>query len=262
MSRLLTLVAALAAVVLGLAACDGENAGPADSGATVAEGQLAAGVGDAPPVPEGITVTGTGRVAGVPDTLLASVGVEVRAETVGEAFTQASERAESVVAALEDAGVAEDDLRTRDLSVRAEHEHDPERNGRQLVGYVVSNIVEATIRDVDAAGEILDAAVQAGGDAARIGHVRFELEDNAAQLASARERAFDDAQAKADTYAEQAGLELGRLVNLREVRASQPALQRGGPETGGAAASAPAPPPVRPGEEETTVILEATWAIE
>ena len=48
---------------------------------------------------------------------------------------------------------------------------------RVLVGYRVNNNVVVKVRDLNAAGDIIDEAVQAGGDATRVDGLRFTAED-------------------------------------------------------------------------------------
>lgn len=58
--------------------------------------------------------------------------------------------------------VAGRDIQTRQVSVHPRHDERPD--GPPVVrGYAMSNLVEAGIRDIDRAGEILQVALQAGG---------------------------------------------------------------------------------------------------
>lgn len=214
---------------------------------------------------EGITVIGTGRISGEPDTLRATVGVEVERPSVEEALNAANAAAGQVTSALREQGVEEQDIQTTEFSVRprfAEPPMQPAPGGPQgeseIRGYVVTNLVEVKIRDLERVGEVLQAAVEAGGNAARVRGVRFTLEDNEELLQAAREAAFADARKRANHYAELADRELGPLVSLSEAVESEPPPR---PAEGAAAAGAEAQAvPVMPGEEEVTVRITAVWA--
>lgn len=205
---------------------------------------------------QGVTVTGVGTSSASPDVLHATVGVEVEAEELSDAFDRASQAADRVIAELREQGVAQEDIQTRDLSVRDRHAH-PEPPGapRRQDTYVVRNLLEVTVRDVDRVGELLAAVAEAGGDATRIQGLRFALEEADAQRRQAREAAIEDARAQAEHYAELLDRELGDLVSISESGAG------GIPEsaTGGAR---PAPPPVEPGRSTVSVRVQATWELD
>lgn len=219
------------------------------------------GGGSAPALAEGITVIGTGRISGEPDTLRTTVGVEVERETVDAALTAANEAAQRVIDAVTAAGVAEQDIQTREFDVSARYDH-PRDGEPVLRGYAVRNLVEVKVRDLDRAGDVLTAATEAGGDDARVHGVRFALEDNEAMLEAARERAFQDARARAEQYATLAGRELGTLVSVSEHLTAPPpvhefdqrAMEEAAPAPGGAV-------PVQPGQQEVEVKVTAIWSM-
>lgn len=246
------LASLLTVLLLLTAGCRSDGAAPTATSAGAAAQPAQAGVAD------GVTVTGLGRAAGVPDTLRAVVGVELVREDVETALREANAAAEAVVRALREHGVAEQDVRTMEFSVRPRRVHEPGPGGApRIEGYVVRNLVEATIRDVEQAGDVLGAVVEAGGDAARVEHVRFALEDDAAQLEAAREAAFEDARAKAEQLAELAGRSLGPLVGVTELGGTGPPPPVPLPEEaarGGAV-------PLEPGSQEVDVRIQATWEL-
>lgn len=261
-------LAVVTAAVL-VAACQGQGSTPGALEGTAGgdtPGGTAAGAGAeiaaAAPAPQqvaadGVTVTGDGRVSGQPDTLRATVGVEVLRPDVDQAFDDATAAADRVLTAVREAGVDDDDIQTREFSVRPHTEHRPDAPP-EVTGYAVRNLVEVTIRDVDGAGELLAAVAEAAGDDARIEGLRFALEDNDAQLEAARAEAFADARAKAEHYAELAGAELGELVSVREVGAELPPPVPFAAE--GAARDARAAP-IMPGEQEVGVQVQARWSL-
>lgn len=257
MARRLAL--ALTAALL-LAACLGDGDDATRSRAAAPTGELAAAQPAPPAVPDGVTVTGDGRVTGEPDTMRATVGVHVVRADVDEAFDDAAAAADRVLSALREQGVDDEDIQTRDFSVRPEREHRPE-GPPQVTGYAVRNLVEVTIHDVDQAGELLAAVAEAAGDDARVEGLRFSLEDNEDQLAAAREDAFADARSKAEHYAELADAELGELVSVTETSAQLPPPTPL-PADAAARAREGAEAPIQPGEQEVGVQLRATWALQ
>ncbi|MBW3562701.1 MAG: SIMPL domain-containing protein [Actinobacteria bacterium] len=232
----------------------GERSGGARAAAFVQPGD------ESPPsVADGITVIGTGRITGAPDTLRTTVGVEVERDGVDTALAAANEAAQRVIDAVRDAGVAEEDVQTREFSVEPRYDH-PNNGQPVLRGYVVRNLVEVKIREPDRAGDVLTAATEAGGDDARVRGVRFALEDNDALLDAARERAFEDARSRAEQYAELAGRGLGPLVSVSEHLSTPPPAEHF--DAGAAREAAPGAVPVQPGQQEVQVQVTAVWTLD
>ncbi|MGI8574614.1 MAG: SIMPL domain-containing protein [Egibacteraceae bacterium] len=253
------LIVALGVVVV-LGACSAEEAPDAAGTDGSAQRAVLAQVEAVAPddgSTEGITVVGTGRVSGVPDTLRVTVGVAVQRPEIQQALDAANSAATDLLAALADAGIDETDVATAEFSVQPRYEEqEPGENDPVVRGYEVRNLVDVTVRDLDRAGEVLGTAVEAAGDAARVQGVRFDLEDNGALLQSARERAFAEARAKAEQYAQLAGRELGSLISLREQAASAPQAEEFAARMADEAAV-----PLQPGSEEVSVSLVAVWAL-
>ena len=206
----------------------------------------------------GITVSGEGRVTGRPDTLTVNIGVLVLRDSVDQALADAAARAEAVIAAVRDAGVAEEDVQTTNFSVYPEYDY--RQSGQVLLGYRVSNQVEVKIRDLGRAGAIIDAAVAAGGDESVVQGVSFSLEDNEALVAAARTQAMDKALATAQQLADAAGVALGAPLSIVESFSTQPppipyfeAADEGGAER--------ATTPISPGELAVTVVVNVRYAI-
>ncbi len=235
------------------------DAGPGAAGSAAFAQEAPAATTSAAAIDPGVTVTGVGRVQGRPDTLRATVGVEAERDSVSEALEAANAATEAVLAALRDAGVADRDLQTVQFSVNPRYV-DTTTGIPEISGYVVGNLVEATVREIGRAGDVLQAAVTAGGDAARVQGITFALEDNAALVDAARESAFADARRKAEQYAALAGRELGPLVGLSEVVADppQPDEFRAAAEGG---ADVAASVPLQPGRQEVGVTVTAVWSL-
>lgn len=162
-----------------------------------------------------LTVTGTGEAAGVPDTLMIDLGVSVLAAAVTEATERAAALAGGLITALEANGVAGVDIQTTNYSVNPEYDYSGA--SQRLAGYRVINTVRAKIRDIAAAGPIIDAATAAGGDAVTVNGLWFDLEHDTDMVAAARAAAWEDASRRARQLAELAGVALGRVVSIDEV---------------------------------------------
>ena len=65
-----------------------------------------------------------------------------------------------VIAAIKGQGIAAADVRTEVVSLSPRYS----QNGESIVGYQAANSVSATIRNLDKAGAVIDAAVEAGAN--------------------------------------------------------------------------------------------------
>lgn len=235
------LIAIAAAGALLLAAC-GESTSPVAAN-------------DNPDRGDGISVVGEGRVTGAPDTMTVTVGVSVMRDTVSAATGDAAGAADRVIAALRAAGVADEDLSTANYSIWPEWDYREE--SRRVVGYRVENTVLAKVSDLETAGDVIDAAVTAGGDDAVVHGLSFSIEDNEALIEQARSAAWDDAEAKAEQLAGLAGVQLGSVVSISESFSSPPIpvpYER-------AMAAQDAGTPILPGVQEVSVSIQVTFTM-
>lgn len=190
-----------------------------NQGAVPAEAQAGETTSNYSPA-ETITVVGQGSVRVRPDIAQVSIGVETSAEMVGDAVAENEDKMTSLLAALEEAGIAEKDIQTMHYSINLDRYPEPlprssgEEGAAQPV-YRVSNMVNVTIRDLDKVGQVLDAVIEAGAN--NIWGVSFSLDDPKAAQADARTKAIEDALARAGALAELSGVELGPVMSVSEV---------------------------------------------
>lgn len=208
-------------------------------------------------LPRTITVVGTGKVSLVPDVAQVNVGAEARADTVSEAKAEVDRQMVALHAALQEMGIDEKDIQTSHYSIHYEREpmqvmrEGPVGEGEG--GYRVSNMLRVTVRDVERAGDVLDAAVEAGAN--QVYGVTFTVADESSWQGQAREKAMSDAEARAAELAGLAGVELGAVQSVSEVIGAWPAAMAPMPETvmsGGFA----------PGELELSTRVQVTFAIQ
>ena len=110
--------------------------------------------------------------------------------------------------------------------------------------------------DLGHVGSVLVAAVDAGGDGARVDGVSFSHDDAAALERQARDLAWAEARTKAEQYAALAGQALGEVRHIVETGGAP------GPMPKGVAFLAASPaPPVDSGEGAVASVLSVTWAL-
>jgi len=244
---------ALVVAVAGLAGCGQQG--------SVALGETASGLRlSLNNQQEGIWVNGIGKVSAVPDTAILRLGIEAQEASVAYAQERANQAMNAVVAALKGNGIAEKDIQTQYFNIQRVTRWD-EKEGREVViGYRVSNMVTAKVRDMGKVGAIIDAVATAGGDLTRIDGISFTVEDPSPYLDQARTKAMADAASKAKQLAEMAGVELGKATYIVESTAyPYPIYRQDFPE---AMPAAPAmSTPISPGEMEISVNVQVAYAI-
>jgi hypothetical protein len=242
------------------------------------------------PLPHGISVSGHGEAQGEPDLARVTIGVEARSRVANEATEQVNQQMSRVIAAIQQQGVAEADLRTQDFSIHFEQQPEPYPPGPEGPGtgpapdeppprsgkpaavappvappaelvprgfYRVSNTVRVTVRDLTKLGTILGATTGAGAN--NIWGIQFEIEDPSKLEAEARQEAVAQAKARAEQLAHLAGVKLGRVISLGE---SGGAMPREGGYGYSMQAARSADVPVQRGELTVSQDVQLVFAIE
>jgi len=206
----------------------------------------------------GIWVNGEGKVTVTPDIATLSLGIEAQAATVAEAQAQAAVAMAAVRTALTENGVADKDIQTQYFNIYQVTRWDDNKNEEIVIGYRVTNMVTAKIRDIEQAGPVIDAVAAAGGDYTRINNISFSVDDPTPYYADARQKAMADAKAKAEQLADLAGVNLGKPTYISEGTVSPPVVYR----DAGMEAMAPAPTtPISPGEIDLSLTVQVAYAI-
>jgi len=210
---------------------------------------------------QGIWVAGEGKVSVVPDVVTLRLGIEAQEASIAEAQSKGTEAMNRVMDALTDNGVAEKDIQTQYFRIRQVTRWDDVKQEEVVVGYRVTNMVTAKIRDIDKVGPIIDAVAAAGGDLTRIDSIDFSVDDPSEYYEEARQEAMADAEAKAKHLATLAGVTLGLPTYISEGVQVPPTVY---PRVVYEAAPAPAPAPapaISPGEMEISLTLQVAYAI-
>jgi uncharacterized protein YggE len=213
---------------------------------------------DGPP-PRLISVAGLGEVKTRPDMATISTGVVTEGVTAKDALAKNNTAMAAVIAALKNAGIAEDDIQTSDFSVSPKYPpYQPNQTtAPRIVGYTVSNQVTAKVKAIAKLGDILDTLVQSGSN--QINSISFGVDEPKPQLDEARKKAVADARAKAELYAEAAGVSLGKVIQISESMAIVPPVPMYRREM---AQAADASVPIAAGTQTVTANVSITFEIQ
>ncbi|MEX2179857.1 MAG: SIMPL domain-containing protein [Gemmatimonadaceae bacterium] len=208
-----------------------------------------------PQVPQ-IVTSASAEVRVAPDRASISVGVQTRAATAAEASAQNSRKQNAIIAAIRAKGIPANQIATSGFNVIPETVYD--REGRQAprtTSYLVSNVVNVEVRQIDQVGPVIDASLGAGAN--QINSLSFSISSADSARRVALTQAVGKARADADAMARAAGGTLGDLIEMSAGEAYMPprpmiALARGMEMAQDAV-------PIEPGEETVRATVNARW---
>lgn len=214
----------------------------------------------------GISVTEF--VESAPDLALFDVGVSSTATTATAAIAANARKMENIINRIRSAGVAARDIQTTGISLYPQQSNPMRQpNGtysaQRIVGYQASNNVRVRYRRLDEVGALIDALVAAGAN--NVQGPQFTIDDPAARLVAARDKALASAEARANYYAGKAGARGVRLLSVTETAQGRGyARDLMAQAMTVSAESGPPPPPispVEPGQVSTSVTLFVQYAL-
>jgi hypothetical protein len=201
-----------------------------------------------------VTVIGNGEAVAIPDTAYVQIGVETEAPSAQDALAQNNAQVAAVIESIQGFGIPETDIKTSSFSIYPRYD----RDARQVLGYVVRNMVQVTIRNLSQAGALLDQVVQLGAN--RVYGVYFSVDDPSVVLDQARSEAMADARRKAEQLAALAGAQLGPVLVITEnIGAPVDVPVVAAPDEIEAAPSREVP--IEPGEQQYTVRLQVSFEL-
>jgi hypothetical protein len=225
-------------------------------------------VGKDMPVVNTISVSGAGSAVAIPDIATFSFTVSETAKTVVDAQTQATNKINAALKAVEDAGVADKDIQTISYNINPHYEYQNVACSQYncppgksvLTGYDVSQSIQVKVRDLSKAGAIFTSVGSLGVQ--NVNGLTFSVDKPESVQAEARAKAIADAQSKAKELAKQLGVSIARVTSFFESndRTSPIVYGMGGGKTMSAEIQAPTPE-VPAGEQKVTSDVTITYEI-
>ena len=202
-----------------------------------------------------VSVTGKATLEVPNDTARVGFGVNAVRRTKAAALRATSARLRRVIAAAQAIpGVGDGDVRTGSVTVG-----EFRRDGRKL--YRTGQGITVTLHQPDQAGALIGAAVRAGASGVR--GPSYFVGDTEAAYRRALAAAFEQARAKAQALANQAGATLGPAQTIVEAGAIEPPqpLPAAGKGIQESAAEEAAPPPTKPSTTTVTATVNVVFSL-
>ena len=201
-----------------------------------------------------ITVSASGKVTVVPDVARVNLGITTTKGTVKAARESAAQTMTAIIAAIKGLGVADADIQTTNLSLYPQY---GSGSTPRVVGYQISEQVQITVRDLDKAGDVVDAATAKG--ATDVNGISFELADPVKAQNDARAAAVTAARSSAQAMAGAAKVNLGAVVSITDSTSPSPIFYGYGAQK--AAPAADTATPVQPGTQDLTATVTVIFEI-
>jgi uncharacterized protein YggE len=204
------------------------------------------------PAQHTITVSGSGKVTIVPDVARITLGVTINKPTVKAVREAGAKAMTDVIAAIKGLGVADADIKTTDISLYPQY-----GNGspQKIVGYQMNEQVLVTVRDLDKAGDVVDAATAQGANA--VNGISFESGDPVKAQDDARAAAVAAAKVSAQAMAKAGDVSLGGVVSITDASPTSPIWYA--PAAG---AMKDLATPVQPGTQDLSATVTVVFAID
>jgi uncharacterized protein YggE len=172
-------------------------------------------------VRETISVTGEAKEYYKPDIAVVTLGVETRGATASGAAAENGKRAAQIIAALKGLinPAAGDSIKTSSYSLQPAYEYDAEHKKSLLTGYIVRNLVTVRTKKMEAAGSIIDKAVQNGANS--VAGLSFTLSDGKEMCDSTLKKATERAKKEAAYVARLLGKEISGVKSISSSCGSQ-----------------------------------------
>jgi hypothetical protein len=204
-----------------------------------------------------IAVQGLGLIKARPDTAIIRAGITAQAKSAKAALTEHNKVMAGLLSALENFGLAERDIQTRQINLHPVYPNRNQRNENPAlpipVAFRASGNVRIRLGDLDRVGDLLDRMTAAG--ITNLSGLQFTIAKPDPLRDQARKLAIKDARRRAQLYATEAGVELGPVMRIREGGAHAAPVRE--MRTMSMAAAAP----VAPGENEIRVSVSVVFAI-
>ena len=203
-----------------------------------------------------IVVEGTGEVRGTPDTVTLSLGVQTTAPTAVATLNGNNYSAGFLIGTLKHKGVARKDIQTSNLSISPNYD-----DKGHITGYSAFNSVTVTLHGIAGAGQVIDAAAHAVGNAITFNGVQLSIGDTNSRslIAKARAAAVKQAIGHAQQLAAAANVKLGAVRTISDTGSElpQPQFFNAPNADRGVAASVP----IEAGSQQLSVNVAVTFAV-
>lgn len=205
-----------------------------------------------------VTASGEGKQVASPDEAEMSFGVTAQGTDAEKTLAEASKKSDAIVAAIKEAGIAEEDIQTAGVNLNPEYDY---KSGKvpRIIGYQASVQIRVTVKDITKVGDVINAASGAG--ATDMNGPSFTLSEDSEARSDAIEKAVADAKVRAETMAAAAGKSVGEVISLAESGVSVPVFYGAQRSLDADVAAAEAAPEIQAGTLDVTANVTVVFEL-
>lgn len=203
-----------------------------------------------------IKVVGEGKVTAIPDQAEMEFTVQEEGADLKTVSGEVSAKMKNVFKVVKSFGISDKDTQTISYNIEPRYKYDKSGNG-QKTGYIVSNRVKIILKDLDKAGDVLEAVTEA--EVTQVEGPNFNFSDPTKLQIEALKAAVEDGHSKAEALAMASGAELDKVFSISQTSTAMPispvafranALQEGAQSV-----------PIAKGQNEVTAQVEIVYLL-
>ncbi len=160
-----------------------------------------------------ITVSGTGEKSIRPSIAYVDVGVRTQSDVMKTAQEENTRQMHAVLEAIKGKNIDEKDIQTASFFVNPLYDQD---TWTRVTGFEVIHSVRVKVSEIDRAGEVIDAAIQAGANHSNGISFDISREERDRLYSEALKEAVAQGETKANVLAESIGKSLGEPLRIAE----------------------------------------------
>ncbi len=180
------------------------------------------GITESDATQEVVSVFGQGKVSLKPDVAYLTFGYENIDLSPKIAQNINAENMNKIIKALKSQGIMDEEIQTSQYNV--DQEYDYNGGDKKLLGYRVTNIINVKISDVDGVSNIINTAIDAGGNV--FYGINFDVLDRQQAYLDAANVALERAKEKAQIFAQKEGMKIMGVLEINEGSATAQTYQR------------------------------------
>ena len=159
-----------------------------------------------------VAVYGQGKISLKPDVAYLTFGYENIDKDPKTAQDENAENMKTIIEAIKGAGIKDEEIQTSQYNVNQEYDYNSGQ--KKIIGYRVTNIINIKISDVDKASEIINTAIDAGGNV--FYGISFDVIERQQAYLDAMDIALERAKEKAEAYAAKEGRKISGVLEINE----------------------------------------------
>ncbi len=172
-----------------------------------------------------VSVMGQGKVSYQPDIAIVNLGVQVeRVSTAESALSQLNKKMASVLKAIEELGIAAEDIQTQNFTVFSQYDYIDQVS--VLAGYNANQQLSVKVKELDKNPDLVSNIIikASAAGANQVNGVSFNVSNLESLKDQARIKALEDARRKAASLASAAGVKLKKVVGWWENLVQAPGI--------------------------------------